>query len=70
KLLRQFHTYSDPARDTRLHTITTVYIASAEGAPEAADDAVGTGIFDRGNLPSPICFDHALILEDYFSARY
>lgn len=69
-LVRQFHTYSDPARDTRLHTITTVYIASAEGKPVAADDAAETGIFGRDDLPSPICFDHALILEDYFSARY
>ncbi len=32
-LIRQFHTYSDPARDPRHHTITTVFIASASGEP-------------------------------------
>ncbi|MDP2268479.1 MAG: NUDIX hydrolase, partial [Deltaproteobacteria bacterium] len=31
ELVRQLHTYSDPARDPRHHTITTVFIArSAE----------------------------------------
>lgn len=69
-LTRQFHTYSDPSRDQRLHTITTVYIASASGVPVAADDAVDTGVFGPGELPSPLCFDHAQILEDYFTARY
>ncbi|MBI3354842.1 MAG: NUDIX hydrolase, partial [Nitrospirae bacterium] len=33
ELIRQFHTYSDPRRDARLHTISTVYIARAKGEP-------------------------------------
>ncbi len=70
KLLRQFHTYSDPRRDPRHHTITTVYIASAGGNPRAADDAGAVGIFTQATLPSPLAFDHADILSDYFSKRY
>ena len=70
RLIRQFHTYSDPRRDPRHHTITTVYIASAEGNPRAADDAKAIGIFTRDNLPPSLAFDHADILNDYFSKRY
>lgn len=66
KLTEQFHTYSDPARDPRHHTVTTVYIATAEGTPRAADDAKNCGVFTRDTLPSPIVFDHATILDDYF----
>jgi 8-oxo-dGTP diphosphatase len=69
-LLRQFHTYSDPARDTRRHTISTVFIARAEGDLRAGDDAADAGVFKRGGIPSPIVFDHREILEDYFSGRY
>ena len=69
-LVRQFHTYSDPARDPRGHTIATVFIARAEGTPEARDDAAEIGVFTRGSLPAPLAFDHALILDDYFSGRY
>lgn len=70
ELVRQLHTYSDPSRDTRFHTITTVFIAKAHGTPRAGDDAAGVGVFTRYNLPSPICFDHKAILEDYFSSAY
>jgi len=66
KLLCQMHSYSDPSRDARLHTISTVFIAQAEGTPHAADDAVEVGIFTRENLPS-LVFDHATILDDYFT---
>lgn len=70
KLIRQFHTYSNPKRDPRHHTITTVYIAKAEGIPLACDDAREIGIFDEKNLPSEIAFDHRSILEDYFKKKY
>ena len=66
ELIRQFHTYSDPNRDPRHHTITTVYIAKGKGKPEARDDALELGIFTRSNLPEQIAFDHRTILEDYF----
>ncbi|TKJ31993.1 NUDIX hydrolase [bacterium (candidate division B38) B3_B38] len=69
-LTRQFHTYSDPTRDPRGHTVTTVFIATGKGIPRAADDAKEIGVFTRENLPSPIAFDHRQILEDYFLQRY
>ncbi len=61
----QFHTYSDPGRDSRLHTISTVFIASAQGNPVAGDDAAKAEIYTRDNLP-PLAFDHGKILADYF----
>lgn len=70
RLLRQFHVYSDPERDPRQHTISTVFIAAASGKPVAMDDAAEAGIFTRDNLPDLIAFDHAAILGDYFSGKY
>lgn len=69
-LIRQFHTYSDPARDPRHHTITTVFIASASGDPVAGDDAGRVGIFFPGLLPAEMAFDHAAIVNDYLAGRY
>ena len=69
ELVRQFHTYSDPNRDPRQHTITTVYIARAKGRPKAGDDAGEINVFSQENLPSPIVFDHLKILADYFSGK-
>jgi ADP-ribose pyrophosphatase YjhB (NUDIX family) len=70
ELLRQFHTYSDPKRDPRHHTITTVYIAKARGKAKAGDDAKEIGIFTKYNLPEQIAFDHRDIIHDYFTGRY
>ena len=70
KLLRQFHTYSDPDRDPRQHNTTTVFIAKAEGEPVASSDAIGIGIFTASNLPDNLCFDHRQILLDYFNNKY
>lgn len=64
--LRQFRTYSDPARDSRQHTASTVFIGQAAGTPIAGDDAGHIGLFTRGNLPK-LAFDHDRILQDYFS---
>ena len=66
KLTRQMHTYSCPSRDPRQHTISTVYIASGAGKPEAADDATDIGCFGEDDLPEEIAFDHREILKDYF----
>ncbi|MGC4121460.1 MAG: NUDIX hydrolase [Myxococcales bacterium] len=65
ELLEQFFTYSDPSRDQRRHTISTVYLARATGEPQGADDAAEARAFRLDALPSPIVFDHAQILEDY-----
>lgn len=70
KLIRQFHTYSDPKRDSKHHTITTVYIAKAKGIAIAGDDAEQIGAFKRGVFPEEIAFDHREILNDYFTGRY
>lgn len=70
KLIKQFHTYSDPKRDPRHHSISTVYIARAKGVPKAKDDALEIGIFDESNLPDDIAFDHRLILKDYFRKKF
>lgn len=70
KLIRQFHTYSEPDRDPRHHTVSTVYIATASGRPEAGDDAREIGIFKKDSLPEIIAFDHRKILEDYFKGKY
>ena len=65
----QLHTYSDPNRDPRKHTITTVFIAQAEGIPEARDDAEDIGIFTRDEIDFPLAFDHEKILEDYYDRK-
>ncbi|GAB4365683.1 MAG: NUDIX hydrolase [Deltaproteobacteria bacterium] len=61
--------YSDPSRDPRRHTISAVYIGRAEGSPTGGDDAAEARLFREGELPSPIAFDHAGILADYFRYR-
>jgi len=70
KIVRQFHTYSHPKRDPRHHNISTVYIAKAEGIPQAKDDALEIGMFNESNLPDQIAFDHRSILRDYFKRAF
>jgi 8-oxo-dGTP diphosphatase len=69
QLIEQFYTYSDPSRDKRHHTISTVYIATAQGVPKGADDAKTAKVFAAGQLPQPIVFDHLQILSDYFTYK-
>lgn len=64
--LRLVGVYSAPDRDPRHHTLTVVFSAEANGTPKAADDAEDIGMFVRDNLPTPLAFDHAKILRDYF----
>jgi len=66
QLKHQFHTYSDPKRDPRRHTISTVYVAAAKGKPKAKDDAQEIGIFTREEINLPLAFDHSRIIADYF----
>ena len=68
-LTEQFHSYSDPERDPRHHTITTVFIASGAGTAVAADDARALDIFACRQLPGGLVFDHARILSDYCRYR-
>src|SRR5215470_2190227 len=64
ELLELFHCYSDPRRDARMHTVSTVFIARADGKPRAGDDAGELAAYDLADLP-PLAFDHATILSDY-----
>lgn len=68
-LTEQFYTYSDPSRDARHHTVSTVFIAAAKGAPRGADDAKAAQLFCQDNLPAPLVFDHGKILHDYFTFK-
>ena len=63
--LTQFHTYSSPDRDARMHTASTVFTAWAEGTPVAGDDAGRAELFGENELPE-LAFDHGRILNDYF----
>jgi 8-oxo-dGTP diphosphatase len=61
--------YSDPKRDARGHTASAVYVAVAQGAPCAQDDAAAVGVFNPENLPANLAFDHHRILADYLAYR-
>lgn len=65
ELTRLLGVYSDPNRDPRGHTISTVFIGRGAGRPKAGDDAGDAKIFPLEKLPSPLCFDHEFILKDY-----
>jgi len=69
QLQYQMHTYSDPKRDPRKHTISTVFIARAKGTPVARDDAQEIMVVSKDELQVPLAFDHEKILEDYRERR-
>lgn len=66
RLKAQLHAYSDPGRDPRFHTVSVVFVAEADGVPEAKDDAKNIGVFTEDTLPVNLAFDHGKILSDYF----
>ena len=57
--------YSDPGRDSRGHTVSAVYVATASGTPRAADDAKNIMAVDPHDKTIKLAFDHRLILDDY-----
>ena len=65
ELIMQFKTYSNPKRDPRFHTISTVFIAKAFGSPLAGDDAKTCKIYSLNMLPNNLVFDHNQILKEY-----
>ncbi|MFA6349849.1 MAG: macro domain-containing protein [Candidatus Omnitrophota bacterium] len=66
--LKQFHTYSDPDRDPRFHTICTVFTAKAKGRPKAGDDAADSRIIQLEEIEGmEFAFDHKKILRDYIN---
>lgn len=68
ELLEQFFTYSDPARDPRRHTISTVFLARASGVPTGGDDAAEARAFPPDELPE-LVFDHGRIVADVLRYR-
>ncbi|NJK36439.1 MAG: NUDIX hydrolase [Oscillatoriales cyanobacterium RM2_1_1] len=69
ELTEQFYVYSNPQRDPRRHTLAIVFLATATGEPEAADDAQTLDIFEPDQIPTSLCFDHGQILQDYWRYR-
>jgi O-acetyl-ADP-ribose deacetylase (regulator of RNase III)/ADP-ribose pyrophosphatase YjhB (NUDIX family) len=68
--LKQFHTYSEPDRDPRFHTIGTVFIAKAQGIPRAGDDAQSLEIIKLDSIEKlDFAFDHKKILQDYLNFK-
>jgi ADP-ribose pyrophosphatase YjhB (NUDIX family) len=64
-LIHLLGVYSDPARDSRKHTISTTFVARATGRPVGGDDARYAALFAPNRLPEPLVFDHDRILKNY-----
>lgn len=62
--------YSDPSRDPRQHTISTVFTARPEPGtvPRGGDDAAEAVIFPLDALPEDIVFDHTRIISDFIAS--
>jgi 8-oxo-dGTP diphosphatase len=69
KELKLMGCYSDPARDSRQHNISTVYVAKGAGLPVAGDDAARAILFEPDKLPQNLCFDHEQIVRDYLEKK-
>ncbi|WP_375766456.1 NUDIX hydrolase [Archangium gephyra] len=69
EVVEQFFTYSDPSRDPRKHTVSTVYLCRATGEPTGSDDAAEARAFPVDGLPAELCFDHGTILADYLAYK-
>jgi 8-oxo-dGTP diphosphatase len=69
ELVEQFYVYSDPARDSRQHTLSIVFLATAIGEPSPGDDASHLELFEPWKIPTNLCFDHDRILQDYLRYR-
>lgn len=68
--LKQFHTYSEPGRDPRFHTISTVYIARGKGKPEFGSDAASLKVIKLNEIDNlDFAFDHKKILQDYIKHK-
>ncbi len=64
------YTYSDPKRDKRLHTISSVFIAKAQGKPQGSDDAKKSFLVPIEELLNyDYTFDHKRIITDYIKYK-
>ena len=69
ELVELFHAYSDPARDPRSHTVSTVFIGRARGTPVGGDDAARCIVATPHALSAPREFDHAPNVADNVEYR-
>lgn len=69
EIIELFHAYSDPSRDPRKHTVSTVFIGRARGLPVGGDDAARAIVCAPDALPGPLVFDHATIVADYVAYK-
>jgi len=69
ELIELFHCYSDPRRDPRQHTMSTVFIGRARGGPTGGDDAATAEVAPADAPPGPLVFDHGTIVADYLEYR-
>lgn len=68
--VRQFHAYSDPERDPRFHTISTVFIGDGKGTPKFGSDAKGLKVVAHHELLNlDYAFDHKKVITDYLDRR-
>ena len=70
ELIELLGVYSDPKRDPRgLFTISTVFVARANGSPAGGDDAAEARFVPLDALPPDVTFDHPTIIADYRRLR-
>lgn len=68
--IKQFHTYSNPSRDPRFHTIGTVFLSRSKGKPKAGDDAAGLKVVKLSEIENlNFAFDHKDIIIDYIKYK-
>jgi 8-oxo-dGTP diphosphatase len=66
RLLGLLGVYSDPKRDPRSHTISSVYVGEAYdlASLQSGDDAADAGFYQLDELP-PLVFDHNKVINDF-----
>jgi 8-oxo-dGTP diphosphatase len=65
EIIELFHVYSNPARDPRKHTVSTVFIGRASGQPTGGDDAARCIVARPEDQRDKLVFDHGVIVDDY-----
>lgn len=67
ELLGLLGVYSTRGRDPRKHTLSVVFVGRPKNPDnlKAGDDAGAAAFHSLDDLPKPLAFDHARILEDF-----
>lgn len=67
---RQFKTCSDPGRDPRFHTVSTVFVGRGVGDPHAGDDAANLKVVPYADLlQHDYAFDHKQVITEYLRMK-